>query len=54
MNEAIFAAELGDETLTLIKAVRETRSLREVNLLLDENIDLVKKIISVLKNMSRL
>ena len=54
LNEAIFAAELGDDTLTLIKAVRETRSLLEVNMLLDENIDLVKKIITVLKNMSRL
>ncbi len=54
LNEAIFAAELGNVTLTLIKAVRETRSLREVNMLLDENIDLVKKLMTVLRNMSKL
>ena len=49
MNEAIVVAELGAGTLNLIKAVLETRSLREVNILLNENIGLVKKIAIVLR-----
>ena len=48
LNDAIFADDLGTDTLSLVKASLETRSLREVNMLINENIDLVKKITTFL------
>ena len=52
VNEIQLSAILGDDAPTLINAVLETPSLREINILINENLDLVKAIADGLKNMS--